>query len=85
MKYNTLLKVMFVLMLCLMTLSLSSKEKPVQAFTNQVIQKGAVGDDVIELQARLQNIGFTEGKLMAFLVGVPIGHCEIFKRISDCQ
>ncbi|MED3780906.1 spore cortex-lytic enzyme [Heyndrickxia sporothermodurans] len=63
MKYNTLLKVMFVLMLCLMTLSLSSKEKPVQAFTNQVIQKGAVGDDVIELQARLQNIGFYRGKI----------------------
>ncbi|WP_411815339.1 spore cortex-lytic enzyme [Heyndrickxia sporothermodurans] len=50
-------------MLCLMTLSLSSKEKPVQAFTNQVIQKGAVGDDVIELQARLQNIGFYRGKI----------------------
>ncbi|WP_425490377.1 spore cortex-lytic enzyme [Heyndrickxia vini] len=46
-----------------MTLSLSSKEIPVQAFTNQVIQKGAVGDDVIELQARLQNIGFYRGKI----------------------
>ncbi|QQZ11007.1 spore cortex-lytic enzyme [Heyndrickxia vini] len=63
MKYNTLLKFMFVLVLCLMTLSLSSKEIPVQAFTNQVIQKGAVGDDVIELQARLQNIGFYRGKI----------------------
>ncbi|HHY21857.1 MAG TPA: spore cortex-lytic enzyme, partial [Bacilli bacterium] len=27
------------------------------AFSNQVIQKGATGDDVIELQARLQYIG----------------------------
>jgi len=35
----------------------------VQAFTAQVIQKGAVGDDVIELQARLQNIGFYNGKI----------------------
>ena len=35
----------------------------VQAFTDQVIQKGAVGDDVIELQARLQNIAFYNGKI----------------------
>ena len=34
-----------------------------KAFTNQVIQRGAVGDDVIELQARLQNIGFYHGKI----------------------
>ncbi len=34
-----------------------------EAFTNQVIQRGAVGDDVIELQARLQNIGFYHGKI----------------------
>ncbi|MGM9925989.1 MAG: spore cortex-lytic enzyme [Bacillus sp. (in: firmicutes)] len=39
--------------------------KPIatEAFTDQVIQKGAVGDDVIELQARLQNIGFYNGKI----------------------
>ena len=34
-----------------------------QAFSNQVIQRGAVGDDVIELQARLQYIGFYTGKI----------------------
>ncbi|WP_181536485.1 spore cortex-lytic enzyme [[Anoxybacillus] calidus] len=34
-----------------------------EAFSNQVIQKGAVGDDVIELQARLQYIGFYKGKI----------------------
>ncbi|MGE8077910.1 spore cortex-lytic enzyme [Peribacillus loiseleuriae] len=33
------------------------------AFTSQVIQKGAVGDDVIELQARLQNIGYYHGEI----------------------
>jgi N-acetylmuramoyl-L-alanine amidase len=33
------------------------------AFSNQVIQRGAVGDDVIELQARLQYIGFYRGKI----------------------
>ncbi len=33
------------------------------AFSNQVIQQGAVGDDVIELQARLQYLGFYNGKI----------------------
>lgn len=33
------------------------------AFSNQVIQHGAVGDDVIELQARLQYLGFYNGKI----------------------
>lgn len=33
------------------------------AFTNQVIQKGATGDDVVELQARLQYVGFYNGKI----------------------
>lgn len=35
----------------------------VQAFSGQIIQRGAVGDDVIELQARLQNIGYFHGKI----------------------
>ncbi|MCL6585915.1 MAG: spore cortex-lytic enzyme [Anoxybacillus sp.] len=35
----------------------------VHAFSNQVIQRGAVGDDVLELQARLQYIGFYNGKI----------------------
>lgn len=34
-----------------------------EAFTDQVIQKGAVGDDVIELQARLQYLGFYNGNI----------------------
>ncbi|MDN4527610.1 spore cortex-lytic enzyme [Fictibacillus fluitans] len=33
------------------------------AFTPQVIQKGATGDDVIELQSRLQYIGFYNGPI----------------------
>jgi N-acetylmuramoyl-L-alanine amidase len=32
-------------------------------FSGQVIQKGATGDDVVELQARLQNIGYYHGKI----------------------
>ena len=33
------------------------------AFSNQVIQQGAVGDDVIELQSRLQYLGYYNGKI----------------------
>lgn len=39
-----------------------SQEK-VEAFSNQIIQQGAVGDDVIELQSRLQYLGFYNGKI----------------------
>ncbi|WP_085992014.1 spore cortex-lytic enzyme [Oceanobacillus senegalensis] len=35
----------------------------VHAFSNQVIQQGATGEDVIELQARLQYIGFYNGEI----------------------
>ena len=38
-------------------------EEKVNAFSNQVIQQGAVGDDVIELQSRLQYLGFYNGKI----------------------
>lgn len=37
--------------------------KPVHGFSNQVIQQGATGDDVIELQARLQYLGFYNGDI----------------------
>ncbi|WP_019378354.1 spore cortex-lytic enzyme [Virgibacillus halodenitrificans] len=37
--------------------------KTTDAFSSQVIQQGAVGDDVIELQARLQYLGFYNGKI----------------------
>lgn len=50
-------------LMALLVLSISYKQDDAQAFTDQVIQKGAVGDDVIELQARLQNIGFYHGKI----------------------
>lgn len=38
-------------------------DKHVEAFSAQVIQRGATGDDVIELQARLQYIGIFKGKI----------------------
>ncbi|WP_406600328.1 spore cortex-lytic enzyme [Metabacillus sediminilitoris] len=40
---------------------LTLQESNTDAFTNQVIQRGAVGDDVIELQSRLEYIGFYKG------------------------
>ncbi|UOR12444.1 spore cortex-lytic enzyme [Halobacillus amylolyticus] len=43
--------------------SVLNDPKPVQAFSNQVIQHGAVGDDVIELQSRLQYIGYYNGEI----------------------
>ncbi|WP_242637691.1 MULTISPECIES: spore cortex-lytic enzyme [Bacillaceae] len=45
-----------------MPLSMMENQK-VHAFSNQIIQKGAVGDDVIELQSRLQYVGFYNGKI----------------------
>jgi N-acetylmuramoyl-L-alanine amidase len=41
----------------------SVHEKEIQAFSDQVIQKGATGEDVIELQSRLKYIGFYKGKV----------------------
>ncbi|MGJ9456836.1 spore cortex-lytic enzyme [Oceanobacillus sp. CF4.6] len=40
-----------------------SSTKTASAFSAQVIQQGAVGDDVIELQSRLQYLGFYNGKI----------------------
>lgn len=37
--------------------------KTVDAFSSQVIHQGSMGDDVIELQARLQYLGFYNGKI----------------------
>ncbi|GAA0444142.1 spore cortex-lytic enzyme [Lentibacillus halophilus] len=41
----------------------TSSPNPANAFTSQVIQQGATGEDVIELQARLQYIGFYKGNI----------------------
>jgi N-acetylmuramoyl-L-alanine amidase len=61
-KKKILLKIFILIFFALGTSSfIESKE--VRAFSNQVIQKGAVGDDVIELQSRLQYLGFYNGKI----------------------
>ncbi|MFB4166342.1 spore cortex-lytic enzyme [Virgibacillus sp. JSM 102003] len=56
---------LFIIIICFFVVGLQTSHttKPVNAFTSQVIQHGAVGDDVIELQARLQYLGFYNGNI----------------------
>ncbi|SFD50736.1 N-acetylmuramoyl-L-alanine amidase [Lentibacillus persicus] len=55
---------LFIIICFLITgLQTADSAKPVSAFSDQVIQHGAVGDDVIELQARLQYLGFYNGTI----------------------
>jgi N-acetylmuramoyl-L-alanine amidase len=61
-KKKILLK-LFILIFLVLGTSSFFEDKEVRAFSNQIIQKGAVGDDVIELQSRLQYIGFYNGKI----------------------
>jgi N-acetylmuramoyl-L-alanine amidase len=51
-----------IIILCFLPILLFEPNRA-NGFTGQVIQKGAVGDDVIELQSRLQNIGYFHGKI----------------------
>ncbi|VEF47956.1 spore cortex-lytic enzyme [Bacillus freudenreichii] len=62
MKFGTISKVLIVILFCAVGTT-ASPGVETGAFTNQVIQKGAVGDDVIELQARLQYLGYYNGKI----------------------
>ncbi len=62
MKKISLLKVVTIATLLIASLPFMQVPK-VQAFSNQVIQRGAVGEDVIELQSRLAYIGFFHGKI----------------------
>jgi N-acetylmuramoyl-L-alanine amidase len=58
-----LLKFFMIFSVCIFPLSLLADGRSVHAFSDQVIQRGAVGDDVIELQTRLKNIGYYNGKI----------------------
>jgi N-acetylmuramoyl-L-alanine amidase len=62
-KKKVLLKAFILISFCILPLSLFEKFGTVQAFSGQVIQRGATGDDVIELQSRLQYIGYYKGKI----------------------
>ena len=55
------------------------------AFSDQQITRGAYGDDVIELQARLQYLGFIRVKLMANLATTHTGLYVISKKIMGYQ
>ncbi|WP_307255790.1 spore cortex-lytic enzyme [Oikeobacillus pervagus] len=50
-------------MLFIALFSIGHEDHHARAFSNQVIQKGASGDDVVELQSRLQYIGYYKGKI----------------------
>lgn len=54
---------MVLLIFSLVLISTNNEKARVHAFSNQVIQQGAVGEDVIELQARLQYLGFYNGNI----------------------
>ncbi|GKU81024.1 spore cortex-lytic enzyme [Niallia sp. NCCP-28] len=58
-----LTKISIIFSLCLVLAPSLEGERSAKAFSNQVIQQGAVGDDVIELQSRLQYLGFYNGKI----------------------
>lgn len=62
---NKLLVIKLVLLIPLFAaaLPLLGPSEKADAFSAQVIQHGAVGDDVIELQSRLQYLGFYNGKI----------------------
>nr|WP_240628756.1 spore cortex-lytic enzyme [Bacillus salacetis] len=51
------------MVLILSTLSITNETDHAGAFSNQIIQKGATGEDVIELQSRLQYIGYYNGDI----------------------
>jgi N-acetylmuramoyl-L-alanine amidase len=57
------IKIFIGIMVSSILLSSEHNLHEVSAFSNQVIQKGATGEDVIELQSRLQYIGFYNGKI----------------------
>lgn len=53
------------IIICFFTIGLQATQNPetANAFSNQVIQHGASGENVIELQARLQYLGFYNGSI----------------------
>ena len=57
------IKCAIIIALFILVIPISEENTHVFAFSNQVIQHGAVGDDVLELQSRLQYIGYYNGKI----------------------
>ncbi len=63
MKMKVLKTGMLIVFIFSLPFLLTSQETEVKAFSDQVIQHGATGEDVIELQARLQYLGFYNGNI----------------------
>lgn len=57
------IKIFSAILFCSLFLTSGADLHEISAFSNQVIQQGAVGDDVIELQSRLQYLGFYNGEI----------------------
>ncbi|MCY8232768.1 spore cortex-lytic enzyme [Priestia endophytica] len=63
-RFRKVRNILFVLFICQWVFIPTFSDKNVaKAFSNQVIQHGAVGNDVIELQSRLQYVGFYTGPI----------------------
>lgn len=63
MRYKQIMKYLFMVALLIVVAASTYNDERANAFSAQVIQVGAVGDDVIELQARLQYLGFYKGQI----------------------
>ncbi|MFC2948291.1 spore cortex-lytic enzyme [Virgibacillus sediminis] len=63
MTYKKLACISMILCFIFIGLQTSHPMKEAGAFSEQVIQQGAIGDDVIELQSRLQYLGFYNGQI----------------------
>lgn len=50
--------ILFSIVFCAASYAFLQEEQPTQAFSTQIVERGAYGDDVIELQSRLQYTGF---------------------------
>src|SRR5699024_6186367 len=54
-----------VIIICILSFGLQATQSltAVEAISPEVMQRGSVGDDVIELQSRLEFVGFYNGKI----------------------
>ncbi len=83
MRQKAIFKIAVLLAFIGLSLMVSSIQlKNVEAFSNQVIQRGASGEDVIELQSRLKYNGFYTGKSgWCFRMGYILGTSEFSREI----
>ncbi|MFB3170350.1 spore cortex-lytic enzyme [Neobacillus sp. 179-C4.2 HS] len=64
MQRKAIFKILLIMIFLTVTsLANSDQSKDIQAFSNQVLQQGSSGEDVIELQSRLSYNGFYKGKI----------------------